>query len=102
MTKKFNELLSRMSPEDQSIIQAEAASALKEMALAELRRARGMSHVHLADILALSPTDIGKMEKNADMYISTLRSLIEGMGGNLEITAHFKNADISITNFSEI
>jgi hypothetical protein len=42
------------------------------------------------------------MEKRTDMYISTLRSHIEAMGGELEVIARFPNGDVRISNFSQI
>jgi hypothetical protein len=36
------------------------------------------------------------------MYLSTLRSHIEAMGGELEIVAHFPEGSIRITNFSAL
>jgi hypothetical protein len=36
------------------------------------------------------------------MYISTLRSHIEAMGGELEIIARFSNGDVKIAAFSRI
>jgi hypothetical protein len=42
------------------------------------------------------------MEKRTDMYISTLRSHIQAMGGELEITARFPEGTVKITNFSQI
>jgi hypothetical protein len=36
------------------------------------------------------------------MYISTLRSHIEAMGGELEITAHFPDGSVKITNLSQL
>jgi hypothetical protein len=42
------------------------------------------------------------MEKRTDMYISTLRSHIEAMGGELEVIARFPDGDVKISNFSQI
>jgi hypothetical protein len=36
------------------------------------------------------------------MYISTLRSHIEAMGGSLEILAHFPDGTVKISNFSQL
>ena len=36
------------------------------------------------------------------MYISTLRSHIEAMGGELEVVARFPDGAVKISNFSEI
>ena len=36
------------------------------------------------------------------MYISTLRSHIEAMGGQLEVIARFPDGSVKISNFSDI
>ena len=36
------------------------------------------------------------------MYVSNLRSFIEGMGGRLTISAHFSEGDVQITNFADV
>ncbi|WP_220805312.1 hypothetical protein, partial [Aquipseudomonas alcaligenes] len=41
-------------------------------------------------------------EKRTDMYISTLRSHIEAMGGQLEVIARFPDGAVKISNFAEI
>jgi hypothetical protein len=45
---------------------------------------------------------IAKMERRTDMYISTLRSHIEAMGGELEVIAKFPDGVVRINNFSEL
>ena len=45
---------------------------------------------------------IAKMGKRTDMYLSTLRSHIEAMGGQLEIVARFPDGAIQISNFAEL
>ena len=75
---------------------------LAEMPLNELRQARGLSQKALADILHVQQPSIAKMEKRTDMYLSTLRSHIEAMGGRLEVIAQFPDGAVKISNFSEI
>ena len=41
------------------------------------------------------------METQADMYISTLRSMIRAMGGNLRIEAVFSEGTVEISQFKE-
>jgi len=36
------------------------------------------------------------------MYVSTLRSYIEAMGGTLDIVAHFPDGKVRITQFTDI
>ena len=35
------------------------------------------------------------------MYVSTLRSYIEALGGRLKIVAEFPGGEVAITNFSD-
>lgn len=102
MAKKFSNLLATLPDERQQAIRREADVLLQEMALAELRKARDMSQVQLAEKLGIRQPSVADMEKRTDMYVSTLRSLIEGMGGRLDIIARFQDTDIRIKNFSEI
>lgn len=102
MAKKFAELRSRMSPEARAQAEAKASAMLAEMPLNELRQARGLSQKMLAEVLHVQQPSIAKIEKRTDMYISTLRSHIEAMGGQLEVIAKFPDGVVKISNFSEL
>jgi len=102
MTKKFSELEKKISPERRAKIDAQVKAALAEMPLHELRYARGLSQKMLADTLHIQQPAIAKLEKRTDMYISTLRSHINAMGGELEVIARFPDGDVRISNFSAI
>jgi predicted transcriptional regulator len=65
---------------------------LSELPLNELRQARRLSQKMLADVMHIQQPSIAKIEKRADMYISTLRSRIEAMGGELEVVARYPMA----------
>lgn len=102
MAKKFTELRSRMSPASRAKAEAKAQSLLAEMPLHELRQARGLSQKMLAEVLHVQQPSIAKMEKRTDMYLSTLRSHIEAMGGQLEVVARFPDGAVKISNFSDL
>lgn len=102
MANKFTQLRSRMSPDSQARSEARAQEMLAEMPLNELRQARGLSQKMLADVLHVQQPSIAKMEKRTDMYLSTLRSHIEAMGGQLEIVARFPDGAVKISNFSDL
>lgn len=102
MAKKFTVLRERMSPESQAAAIAQAESMMAEMPLSELRRARGLSQKVLAGNLNIQQPAVAKIEQRTDMYISTLRSHIEAMGGELEIIARFPEGCVKINNFSAI
>lgn len=102
MAKKFAELRAKMAPESQARVEAKAQELLAEMPLNELRQARGLSQKALAEVLHVQQPAIAKMEKRTDMYISTLRSHIEAMGGQLDVVARFPDGSVKISNFSDI
>jgi DNA-binding XRE family transcriptional regulator len=102
MAKKFSELEVKMSPERRARIAEEVKKALAEMPLNELRNARGLSQTMLAEALHIQQPAIAKLEKRTDMYISTLRSHIRAMGGELDVIARFPDGAVKIGNFSQI
>ena len=71
-------------------IQARAETLIaEELTLAELREACRRSQAELAEKLGVQQAAVSKLERRADMYLSTLRRLVEAMGGTLEIVAQF-------------
>jgi DNA-binding XRE family transcriptional regulator len=102
MANKFSELRAQMSPASQARAKAKAQGMLAEMPLNELRQARGLSQKMLAEVLHVQQPSIAKIEKRTDMYISTLRSHIEAMGGQLEVVARFPDGSVKISNFADL
>jgi len=102
MTKKFRDLRLAMSSEAQAHAHAKAMMMKAELPLAELRQARCFSQEQLAAVLHVKQPAVAKIEKKADMYISTLRRFIEAMGGQLDIRAHFPEGDVKINQFEEL
>jgi DNA-binding XRE family transcriptional regulator len=100
MAKKFSELRAGMSQASRERSDAKARVMLAEMPLNELRQARGLSQKMLADLLHVQQPSIAKIEKRTDMYLSTLRSHIEAMGGELDIVARFPDGTVKINNFA--
>ena len=101
MAKKFSELRARMSPASRARAARRAKRMSAEMPLHELRQARALSQVKLAELLKLKQPEISKIEHRTDMYISTLRGYIRAMGGDLEIVARFPDGEVKIANFGE-
>jgi DNA-binding XRE family transcriptional regulator len=101
MAKKFSELRDKMSSESRARANALAEQLRAEYPLHELRRARGLSQECIAKTLNVSQANVSKIEKRTDMYISTLRSHIRAMGGELEIRAKFADGEVLINVFSD-
>lgn|ERR1700676_11336 len=101
MAKKFSALRDKMSPAAQARAADRAQRMLTEMPLQELRHAKELSQVKLAEALHVNQAAISKLERRTDMYISTLRSYIKAMGGDLEVIAKFPDGEVRISNFAD-
>lgn len=102
MAKNFKNLRAKMSPEAQERAREKAKKDLEEMALDELREARAMTQEHLAKLLGVKQATVSKMERRADMYISSLQAIVQAMGGKLQIVAVFPEGKVEIDQFSKL
>lgn len=102
MPRNFSSLRQKMSPAAQSRSRALAAKYRAEMALDELREAREMTQVHLAKILGVNQAAVSKLERRADMYVSTLQDFVKALGGELKITARFPEGTVEISQFEAV
>jgi transcriptional regulator len=102
MSQKFSTLRKKMSLSAQKAAAAKSRQMLKEMPLQELRQAHQMSQERIAEILHTKQANVSRLERRTDMYISTLRSYIEAMGGQLDIIARFPNGEVYINQFENI
>ena len=98
----FSELTGDFTPERRRRIDEMKDELLAEMPLHELRRARELTQRDMAKLLKVNQPAVSKMEQRADVYVSSLRSYIEAMGGKLKIVAEFPDGEIAITNFSDV
>ena len=102
MAKNFSVLRAKMPPAAQARVHELSKIMLAEMPLNELRQARGLTQATLASLLHVEQPSIAKMEKRTDMYLSTLRNLVQAMGGDLVLTAKFPDGEVKINNFSDL
>ena len=102
MAKSYSTLRAQMSPEARTKSEEQTRQLLQEMPLQELRQARKMSQEQIAKNLHTRQSNVSRIEKRTDMYISTLRSVIKAMGGDLEIVARFPDGDVRINQFEEL
>ena len=72
------------------------------MALDELRSAKRLTQVDMAEMLDVPQSSISRIEQRADMYLSTLRNYVHAMGGVLQIQAVFPDGGtVAISRFGE-
>ena len=93
-----------LSPARRKRVKARAAHLIaEEMTLRELRRARKITQVRLARELGIGQDGVSKLEKRADLMISTLRKTVEAMGGNLSLVAEFPDREpVVLSGIAEV
>ena len=64
--------------------------------LGQLREARNMTQVQVAQVLGSSQANISKLERRDDLYLSTLSAYVEALGGRLDLRAVFPDQVITI------
>ena len=102
MAKNFRQLRAGMSAAAKAVSAAEHSRLVEEMSLYQLRKARELTQTKIAGELNMGQGDVSKLERRADMYVSTLASYLQAVGADLEIRAVFPDGRaVKITQFSE-
>jgi DNA-binding XRE family transcriptional regulator len=103
VARKFSELRVKMSAAARESSDREFRRMIEEMPLNKLRNARNLTQQTLAKALNVNQSEISKIENRTDVYVSTLASYVEAMGGRLEIRVVFQDgATVKINQFEEL
>ena len=70
-------------------IEKEVAHELLEMSLRDLRESLGMTQQELAKVIDMTQSEVSRLERREDHHISTVRKVVEALGGELEVSAVF-------------
>jgi DNA-binding XRE family transcriptional regulator len=98
MARNYKELQARMDPASVTDNRRRVREELQRMALEELRIAKQATQSDMAELLAVPQSSISRIERRADMYLSTLRNYVHAMGGVLQIQAVFPDGGTVIIN----
>lgn len=101
-TRKFRELIDAMPAQRRQKVAERVRETIAAMPLDELRKARQMTQVKLAQSLGVNQGEVSKIEHRTDLYLSTLSDYVEALGGRLEIRAVFPDREVRITQFEEL
>jgi transcriptional regulator with XRE-family HTH domain len=90
MAVNVNDRIKRLTPAQRRKVEARGAELIaEEMTLAELRRARKLTQVRMAQALGITQDSVSRLEKRSDLLLSTLRKTVKAMGGSLSLVAEF-------------
>jgi transcriptional regulator with XRE-family HTH domain len=99
--KNLERIRKEMSPARRRKINARAAAIrAEEMTLRELRKALTRTQTTVGEILGIGQEGVSRIEQRSDLLLSTLRSYVEAMGGNLSLIAEFPDREpVSLSGF---
>ena len=90
MTDSLEEILARLPEERRQRIERRTSELIaEELQLRELRRLRKLTQTRLSKELKIGQEGVSRIEKRTDLYLSTLRSYVEGVGGKLSLVVEF-------------
>ena len=87
MGRTVDQVIAELPPERRERVDARYRELKQEVeGLRELREIAGKAQLDVAAALHIKQPSVSKIEKQTDMYLSTLRNYIEAVGGKLELT----------------
>jgi len=103
MTISLEEMLAEIPAERRKRIEKRGAELIaEEINLRELRRLRKLTQVRLSKKLKIGQEGVSRIEKRTDLYLSTLRSYVEAVGGKLSLIVEFPDQSaVMLAGFGE-
>jgi len=93
---RFKDLKHKMSREQQDRLRQEAEDEVLELDLRGLRELLGKTQEEIAALIKRSQSQVSETERRQDVRLSTLRSYVEALGGELELVANFGDKRIRL------
>lgn len=86
MGRSHDEIMAALPEDRRSRIEARAQELVAEVeGLKALRQLAERSQEQIAETLGVKQPSVHKIERQADLYLSTLRRFVEAAGGKLEL-----------------
>ena len=90
MGSTLDERISKLPVKRRAKVNARAKELIAdEMSLQDLRKAMDRTQVEIAKALDVGQDTVSRYERRTDMLLSTLRSYVQSMGGELDLVARF-------------
>ncbi|WP_414834080.1 XRE family transcriptional regulator [Afifella sp. YEN Y35] len=90
MGRTLDEIIATLPRERRKRVDDRFAELVDEVeSLASLRRAVGKAQAEIATAMKIKQPSVSKIEKQTDMYLSTLRNYVEALGGELDLVVRF-------------
>ena len=100
--RKWADIRRSDGPESEARVEQYKRELWAAMSLAQLRQARSLTQAQLGSLLGMPQPTVSRLERQTDMYLSTLRSYVEAMGGALELRAVFPDGVVAIDHLGAL
>jgi transcriptional regulator with XRE-family HTH domain len=92
MTVSLEDVMQKLAPEQRLQVEARAAELIEEeLTLGDLRQAQHLTQERMADLMGVEHENVSRLERRAELLLSTLSSYLAAMGGKLRLVAEFPN-----------
>ena len=104
MGRTLDEVMASLPAEERARIEARTRELIDEVeTLQALRQVMGKAQGEIAARLKVKQPSVSKLEKQTDMYLSTLRGYVEALGGRLDLVVHFpERAPVRIERLGDL
>jgi transcriptional regulator with XRE-family HTH domain len=90
MTVSIDEFMKDFTPDQRARVEARTAMLMAEEAtLRDLRQAQHLTQERMAELMGVEQENVSRLERRADLLLSTLSSYVSAMGGKLRLIAEF-------------
>jgi len=92
MTVTLDKFMEDFTPEERAKVAARTAELVEEeLTLRDLRQAQRMTQERMAELMGVEQENVSRLERRADLLLSTLSNYVAAMGGTLRLVAEFPN-----------
>jgi DNA-binding XRE family transcriptional regulator len=98
MAKRYKQLRDKVrgDPTRAARVAAHRQAMEDALALAEIREQRELTQTDIARVLSTSQANVSRIERQRDLYLSTLAQYVAALGGTLRISAVFDDEEVEI------
>src|SRR6266545_3405482 len=99
MAKAYKDLRDkvRSNPERAARVKTRRQAMEDALALSEIREKRELTQTDIAEVLEMSQANVSRIERQQNLYLSTLAEYVEALGGELKISAVFADEEVEIS-----
>jgi predicted XRE-type DNA-binding protein len=96
MARSWDEMKESMTPDQRAHIETRAEQLVAIITLSDLIRERNLTQEAIADRLEVAQGNVSRTLRRNDLRVSTLRSVVEAMAGELQLVAQFPDRTYAI------